>query len=344
MKLPQIESDEDFFEYFPTEEACREYLEQIKWPEGPVCPHCDYREKIYKLRRKGVYRCGGCRKDFTVLIGTIFERSHVSLRKWFRALLYISTEKKGISSVRLAKRVKVTQRTAWFMLHRVRYMISQTKHGENLVGVVQMDELYLGGKAKKGDKKRRVKRGSGSQNRTPIIGMLDSEGKVCARPVIKTDKFTLETAIKLKVVKGSIVVTDEHGSYSGVEGLGYGHKTVNHTQGEYVTEDGATTNTIEGFWGLMKRGFIGIYHKMSPKHLDLYCDEFTFRYSTMKMSDFNRFNKALSKCDGRITYRDLTTKPDPFNRKKKSPKFGQGLLEHDLEEWSEDEWRTRGFR
>ncbi|HSK71357.1 MAG TPA: IS1595 family transposase [Pyrinomonadaceae bacterium] len=296
--------------YFPDDQSCREYLEKQRWNGKPVCPHCQ-NDTVYKFADGKHYKCKSCRRKFTVLIGTIFEDTKIPLRKWFIAIYIFISHKKGISSCQLAKDLGVTQKTAWHLLHRIRYAFGIAEP-EQLEDTVEVDETYIGGKAKnmhKSVKEKKIK-GRGSSGKAAVLGLVERNGRVFARPVDKVDSNTLQSIVRSKVEKGANIMTDEFLSYTGL-GLDYNHKTVTHSEGEYVryeTGGHIHTGTIDGFWSLLKRGIYGIYHQVSKKHLHRYCTEFDFRYNSRKSGETPRFDNVLSECNGRLMYKTLITK------------------------------------
>lgn len=295
-------------EVLDTEHKCREYFEELRWNGEPVCPHCgSIRENHYKLKQggkfKGLYKCKDCRERFTVKIGTMFEDSNIKLKKWFLAIYIFSSHKKGISSHQLAKDIEVTQKTAWFMLSRIRNSFQDGMTGK-FDGVTQVDETFVGGKNHKKSWHKRVEntQGRSTKTKTVVLGLL-SNGIVTTEIVPNTKGKTLTTVIKNMVKEGSIVVSDGWRGYSQVH-KNYEHKSIPHNKGQYV-KDNYHTNSIEGFWSLLKRGILGIYHSVSPKHLQKYCDEFAFRYNTKGLREGDRFNLALLTATERITYAEL---------------------------------------
>ena len=294
-----------------TEEDCRQYLEDMRWGGEPVCPHCGSISKHhYKLTQngtfKGLYKCKDCRERFTVLQGTMFEGSHIPLKKWFYAIYIFLSHKKGISSVQLAKDIQVTQKTAWFMLSRIRKNLKDDD--ATFDDMTQADETYVGGKCRKHGKD--AKTGKGSQGRslkkTPVFGMV-SGGKVYAQVVPNAEAKTLLPIINELVKKGSTVITDGLASYNQLS-KNYIHKVIPHSEKIYAV-DGFHTNSIEGFWSHIKRGILGIYHMVSKKHLPKYCKEFVFRYNTRELTDGERFNQFLQGKTERMYYGELLMKP-----------------------------------
>lgn len=291
------------FEMFPDQESARVYLEGRLWPNGPRCPVCRSGERI-TARAGGFYRCNACKEDFTVRTGTIFERSHVPLHKWIYAMYLLVTARKGVSSVQLAKEIGITQKSAWFVLGRLREAC-----GDNLVvlrGMVAIDEMYVGGKEANRHADKKSHPGRGTAGKTAVLGMREEEGKTKAFPIPDTSRHTISHAIHNHVEVGSIVETDEHLGYAGL-GKDFVHMTVNHSAGEYMRY-GASTNTIESVWAVMKRGLYGVYHHASPKHLHRYVDEFTFRLNegNVKRHTLERLESFVVNVAGkRLTYKAL---------------------------------------
>lgn len=292
--------------YFPDDQSCREYLEKMRWNGKPICPHCQ-NDTAYKFKNSHYYKCKACLRKFTVLIGTVFEDTKISLRKWFIAIYIFTSHKKGISSSQLAKDLGITQKSAWHLLHRIRHAFG-IKEPEQLENTVEADETYIGGKAKNMHKSVREKKisGRGASGKTAVLGLVERNGRVFAKPVKTTDSETLQSIVREKVKKGANLMTDEFRSYNGL-GLDFIHETIAHGAGIYV-DGNIHTNTIEGYWSLLKRGIFGIYHQVSKKHLHRYCTEFGFRYNTRKGSEVIRFDSVLSECDGRLMYKTLTAK------------------------------------
>ena len=298
----------DLLRNLQSEEDCRLFLENIRWHGVPVCPHCGSKsEEHYKLTNggifRGLYKCKDCRERFTVTVGTMFEGSHIPLQKWFIAIYVFLAHKKGISSTQLHKDIAVTQKTAWFMLSRIRYNIRYNADID-FGDITQVDETYIGGKNKNRNAGKRLKntRGRSLKLKAPVMGLL-SDGKVYVEPIPKASKWILHGVINSLVSKGTTVVTDGWYGYKGLS-ENYVHKVIDHHRGEYV-KGGYHTSSIEGFWSQLKRGIIGVYHLVTRKHLELYCDEFAYRYNTRDLTDGERFSQFLSIAKKRLRYRML---------------------------------------
>lgn len=287
---------------FSDEQKCQKYLEEARWNGQIVCPHCKNDEKIYKFKNGKLYKCGKCRKQFSVRVGTIFEDSQLSLKKWFMAIYLITAHKKGISSLQLSKDIGVTQKTAWFMLHRIRHAIKAKSFDKPLLSnIVEVDETYVGGK-------HHGKRGRGSENKTPVMGIVERHGKIRTKKLDNVKKATLQNEILKNVDKEAVVMTDDWLGYNGLSKL-FEHYVINHSKDVFVVDGIIHTNTIDGYWSLFKRGLLGIYHSISKKHLDRYCDEFEFRYNTRGNKDVERFASVFQMCNNkRIQYKQLIAK------------------------------------
>lgn len=288
--------------------ACREHLEKLRWNGEPICPHCgSQRDNHYKIKgrteEKFRYKCKDCRLPFTVTVGTIFEKSSIPLDKWFIAIFKFTTNKKGISSYELMRELGITQKTAWFMLSRIRNSVKMRNDFE-FDGITQVDETFIGGKNKNRSKGKKIDntQGRSTKTKTPVFGMLNN-GIVYTEVVEDTKGYTLQSIIDSKIKKGSTIVSDGWMGYNGLYKQ-YSHKVIQHNLG-YFKKGSYHTNGIEGFWGLLKRGIIGIYHKTSDKHLHRYCDEFAYRYNIRTMSLGEQFNFTLVNCDERLSYKEL---------------------------------------
>ena len=293
----------DFIQSIPDEAACVQYLEEMRWAGVVVSPF-DETSKVYKC--KNGYKCKNTGKYFNVKVGTIFEDTKIPLTKWFMALYIFATHKKGISSYQLATDLTVTQKTAWFMLHRLRFMFDHPSTKELLSGVVEVDETYVGGKAENMHKKKRINMNSkvpGSTNKTPVVALLERDGRVIVKKADQADSTTLKGLVYKHVGLGSSVMTDSARQYHGLQGS-FQHGVINHNKDEYVS--GIThTNTVEGFFSNLKRTIYGTYHFCSRKHLQAYCNEVSLRYNTRKARVNQRFDFVLTNMENRLTYKAL---------------------------------------
>lgn len=295
---------QQLFDTFKDEATCREYLEQQRWNGNPECPFCGC-TKAYRTNRG--FKCADkfCAKKFSVITGTIYENNKVGLRTFFAALYLISSSKKGISSLQLSRQLGITQKSAWFVLHRIREMLKD-KAPEKLRNVVEVDETYVGGKNgnRHADKK---KKSQGGADKAPVFGAVQRHGKVIVKAIPDHKHSTILPYLVSMVEEGSIMVSDQfYETYHPILEA-YKQVIVKHKDGEYV-RGAFHTNTIEGFWALLKRGIFGIYHQVSPKHLQRYCDEFAARYNTRQVKDNERFQQAVKNSEGRLKYTQLIAK------------------------------------
>jgi transposase-like protein len=251
----------ELFEKFPDQEAARVYIEGRLWPQGPRCPVCGLGERI-TARKEGFYRCNQCKEDFTVRTGTIFERSHVPLHKWVYAMYLLVTARKGISSMQLSKEIGITQKSAWFVLHRLREACGPDL--EKLRGIIEIDETYIGGIEANKHEYKKLKAGRGTVGKTAVLGMRERGGRTVATPIESADKETVQAAIHQHVEVGSTLHTDEAGAYAGIGG--FSHDAVNHSAGEYVRDD-VTTNGIESVFAVLKRGLMASIIMLAPSIL-----------------------------------------------------------------------------
>jgi len=291
---------------FPDQDSARAYLEARRWPEGAVCPRCEGKERI-GTRKGGYYRCNACKVDFTVRTGTLIERSHIPLHKWIYAMYLLVTCRKGISSLQLSKEISITQKSAWFLLHRLREACGNDLQA--LRGVVQIDETLVGGKKKNKPLSKRTKQGRGSADKQIVIGMREVGGRTKAQRIESVSIENIASVVTQHVEPGSMLHTDELPAYQSLRPV-YGHETVCHRQLEYV-RDSVTTNSIESVWAVMKRGLHGVYHHASEKHLDRYANEFAFRLNAgnVKQHTMLRLNALADSCVGkRMTYKELTAR------------------------------------
>ena len=282
------------------EQAAYEHLAKIRWPEGPVCIHCQSK-KIYILKVAGtkrvVLKCGTCRKQFSATVGTIFERSHIPLNKWFMAFQLMASSKKGMSAHQLHRMLDLTYKSAWFLAHRIRHVMKQTPFGGKLGGIVEADETYIGGKA----------HGRGNtSNKIPVFALVERGGKVRSFTMPLVTSANLKRAIHEHVEKSATLMTDELPGYKNIGKAFADHQSVNHSNKEYVRGN-VTTNTVEGYFGIFKRGMRGVYQHCAEKHLHRYLAEFEFRHNNRITLGVNDGERAALLAQGikgkRLTYR-----------------------------------------
>ena len=290
---------------FSTDAKARKHLESIRWKAGIVCPHCKCSDQtkfsaikanVEKEVRDGLRWCAECKKQFTVTIGTIFEDSHVPLRKWLIAWYLICSSKKGISSLQLQRQLELgSYRTALFMAHRIRYALKDPSFSDKLTGIVEADETYVGGKTK----------GHGRHymgNKTPVVSLVERGGRVRSQVVRHVTGKNLKAVLNKHVVPTATIMTDDFRGYRKATKGFAAHHAVNHSAGEYV-RGLAHTNSVEGFFSLLKRGVVGTFHHISEQHLPLYLAEFDHRYNLRGVSDGERTDAGLAKVEGkRLTY------------------------------------------
>ena len=294
----------ELFALIPDQESARAYLEARLWPHGAICPVCGLGERI-TIRKGGFYRCNQCKEDFTVRTGTIFERSHVPLHKWIYAMYLLVTARKGISSMQLAKEIGITQKSAWFVMHRLREACGPDL--DKLRGIIEIDETYVGGKEANKHETKKLKAGRGAVGKTAVLAMRERGGRTVALPIGSADSGTIKGEIIDRVDIGSTIYTDGAAVYQGLDGLLYRHDSVDHGAGEYARGP-VNTNSAESVFAVMKRGLIGVYHHASPKHLGRYVDEFAFRLSDGRVQRHTlaRLDSFIAGVAGkRLTYAEL---------------------------------------
>jgi transposase-like protein len=308
--MESIKTLQEAIIHFQSFENCHKMMVGLRWPDGKVkCPHCGS-EKVTYLAKNRVWKCytGHSMPKFSLKTGTVFEDSPLGLDKWLPALWLVVNCKNGISSCELARDLGVTQKTAWFMAHRLRFALTEGGFGL-LSGEVEADETFIGGKARNmhlTERKHRIT-GTGGKDKTAVMGILQRGGKVRTAVVPNRKKSALQAEVRKHVEAGAALYTDALLSYEGLEG-DYAHKVIDHAV-QYV--DGRVhTNGLENFWSLLKRGIGGTYVSVEPFHLFRYLDEQTFRYNYRKeINDYDRFKLALSQITGkRLTYEHLTGK------------------------------------
>lgn len=302
--LATFESLYDLFEAFPDEQSCLDHLRAIRWRDGEFCHHCGG-ARIYHFSDRKTYKCGDCRKRFSIKVGTIFHDTKLPLRKWFMAIWLITNHKKGIASTTLARDLKITQKSAWHVLHRLRHAARTQSFSAPLDGPVESDETYVGGKEKNKHASKRTPGSQGGANKSVVLGVLERFGELRAEVVADTKASTVQGVVRKNVVPGNVVLTDEHRSYKGL-GSDYLHVSVNHSAGEYVVEKLIHTNSIESVWALLKRQIVGIHHYVSPKHLSRYVDEMTWRFNRRDEEASDRMNEMFEGVEGRLTWKALT--------------------------------------
>lgn len=297
--------------YFADADNCLDYMVSRRWPDGVVCPTCG-RDDVKFLANQRKWQCKSThtRRQFSVKVGTIFEDSPLGLDKWLTAVWMITNCKNGVSSYEIHRAIKVTQKTAWFMLHRIRLAMQTGSFEKKMSGEIEADETYIGGKARNmhtSVKERRIT-GTGGKDKIAVMGILERGGSIRAKVVSDTSKKTLQSEIRANVQAGAEVYTDQNPSYNGLS-PDYFHDAVNHAADEYV-RGRVHTQGIENFWSLLKRGINGTYVSVEPFHLFRYLDEQSFRYNYRKdLNDGDRFHIVASRVAGkRLTYKQLTGK------------------------------------
>lgn len=310
-KKPKVESQA---ELFTDANKAREHFEKLRWPGGPECPHCGLVGQAYRLQgkttRAGLYKCSGCRKKFTVTMRTIFEDSHIPLNMWFYAIHLMCASKKGMSAYQFHRMTetfygrKVSYRTAWFMFHRIRYAMTQHPLVDMLKGVVEVDEAYIGPKPRRGRKPGYADR------KAPVVSMMERDGNVRSFAVERVTLENIQPILKANVCQTATIHTDDHPIYTFVGPRYAGHDVVTHSLNEYARRENGkliTTNTVEGFFGLVKRGIYGTFHHVGRPYLQQYLNEFDFRYNHRKVTDAERADSAMKACEGkRLTLRRPT--------------------------------------
>lgn len=291
---------------YSDESKCRLFMEEMRWGGNPVCPFCGM-NKPHKMKDGKNYRCrlSTCKKDFSVTVKTVFENSKVKLSTWMAAIYLLTGHKKGVSSHQLARDLGLTQKTAWFVLHRARILLGDPEPDVPLDNVVEVDETYVGGKWDKMTRSRRKRhQESGVDNKVAVMGLLERDGKAKLTII---GKNTFKEVVKSYVSPSAVVMTDAHKSYIGLNEDFQAHESVNHNIMEF-RRGIAYTNSVEGFFSVFKRTIFGTYHQISPKHLEQYCIETSYRFNTRKISDADRFIGVMKNTRGRLKYNQLIQK------------------------------------
>lgn len=305
MTKPETTSLFEFFKLYPDEESARVYFEAKRWNGEPVCAHCGSLSAVEcKDHKPMAYRCKDCRKHFSVRTGTVLAESKIGLQKWLMAIYMMTTARKGIPSTQMARELGITQKSAWFLAQRIRetWMNNKPTDGGSLGGEVEVDETYIGGKETNKHSNKKLRVGRGTAGKIIVAGIKQRNGSVVAEMLPNTSKATLQGFINRHVLTGTTVYTDEHSSYTGIP---FQHMTVSHSAREYVNGM-AHTNGIESFWALLKRGYYGVYHYMSEKHLHRYINEFSNRHNTADLSTLEFIGATVENISGkRLTYKEL---------------------------------------
>lgn len=301
--LAQFNSLFDLMDAFPDEQACLDHLRSIRWRDGEFCPHCSS-NRVYHFSDRKTFKCGDCRERFSIKVGTIFHDTKLPLRKWFMAIWMITNHPKGIASTTLAKDLKITQKTAWHVLHRIRHAARTKSFTAPLKGTIESDTTFVGGKEKNKHASKRKHLGTGSVGKDVVIGFVEREGELRVFHIPNEKAVTIQGALRQNVAKDSVVMTDEDRSFIGI-GRDYSHHTVNHSKGEYVRAGIIHTQTAESVWALLKRQIFGIHHWVSSKHLSKYLNEMTWRFNRRDMTVAPRMNDLFACIEGRLPYKVL---------------------------------------
>lgn len=311
---PKVKADVDLVKLiarFGSEEECRAYLEQLRWPHGIVCPRCGV-VSISRLAARNQLECNACRYQFSATAGTIFHDSHLPLWKWFLTAYIMTESRKGVSANQIKRTIGVSYKTAWYLCHRIRAAMAEAAPAP-LTGTVEADETFLGGKAKNMHKAVREERitGRGTAGKAVVLGVIQRGGQVRLRTAKGTDKATLHEFIQTHVApEAEAIFTDEHGGYQGIGDENTRHETVNHGADEWV-RDSVHTNSIENVWSELTRSVMGAYHHLSTKHLPAYLGELEFRFNNRENPYLFRDTMKRLVVSGNLPYGVLTGETGP---------------------------------
>lgn len=302
--IKQSASLYELIEMFGDEQTCFEHLKTIRWKDGEFCPHCNG-NRVYHFSDQKTFKCGDCRQRFSIKVGTIFEDTKLPLRKWFMAIWMITNHPKGIASTTLAKDLKITQKSAWFVLHRLRHAARTPSFNAPPKGTVEADTTFVGGKEKNKHTKNRKGGTQGGAGKAVVLGILERDGELRAGYVEDTKGAALKGIVRENVAAGAVVMTNEDRSFKGLDKT-HLHILLNHSAVEYVRMGGLVhTNGIERVWALLKRQVGGGHHWVSPKHLDRYVQEMAWRFNRRDMETGLRLNDIFTCVEGRLTYKAL---------------------------------------
>jgi transposase-like protein len=308
--ITDIKNLSKFLDYFKEEGTCRQYLEEMRWDGKVKCPHCNCDHKIY--RTKIGFTCGSpeCGKKFTVTVGTVMENTKLTIHDWFIAIYLLTSQKSGISSYQLAHHLGITQKTAWHLAHRIRQAFKE-RFFEKWEGIIQSDETFVGGKNKNRHRDKKVEKSQGRsfKDKTPVLGLILTSAEhtqVRMFVIPSTEASVIQPILEDNIQAGSILMTDEWKAYNGAHKV-FQHSKVDHSRKEYVNGS-ITTNAIENQWSHFKRRIIGVYYHLTRKHLQRYCDEFTYRNNYKKLKIAGMFNLLLERLEGRLTWKQLTAR------------------------------------